>query len=75
MPIPKENLGSILKFKTLLKGTRIILLFQLPESHDAYYSTKPMKIINSLIRSRHENGLVNYLRSKEYAAKVHASVR
>lgn len=73
LPLPEGP--SLLKFHTNAKSHNLVMVFQIDKGIDQYYRTKPMSLINKLITSKQENGLLHWLQSKQLARSIYGSVQ
>lgn len=73
LPIEENNLGSVIKYKLGGNSKRILFTYQL-EGNLKHYRSKPLEFINSLVKSRHKEGLYHHLTSSGLALDVDADV-
>ena len=74
MPILKDNLASIIKFQIKERTKSVVFLFQLTESEQKNYRTKPIEMLISILVSKHKDGLQEFLLSKGLAIGIDATV-
>lgn len=61
--MPISELQRLIKYHINTRATTVLYIYQLEDSTQ-HFKTKPLQFINSLVRSRHDGGLYNYLISK-----------
>jgi insulysin len=73
LPIEEKSLGSVIKYKLGGNSKRVLFTYQL-EGNLKHYRSKPLEFINSLVKSRHKEGLYQHLTSSGLALDVDADV-
>ncbi|CAD8081384.1 unnamed protein product [Paramecium primaurelia] len=69
--LPIKDVAKLIKYHINTRATTVIYFYQLEDS-TKYFQTKPIQFINSIVRSRHDGGLYNYLISKNLIVDMDA---
>ena len=70
-PMNENSLGSVVKYHVNSHSKSLLFAYQLDDS-ETHYRTKPIEFIDSMVKSRHEDGLYSYLLSQNLAVDIDA---